>query len=112
MAKVSEQDVLTTLKAVIDPDRKADIVGLAMVSGLVVRDGHVGFSIEVDPKRGAALEPLRKAAESAVEKLPGVLSVTAGSSTAWQTNDSKPETSANTPTAAVGNGATRWHHSE
>jgi ATP-binding protein involved in chromosome partitioning len=48
-----------------------------MISGLVVRDGHVGFSIEVDPRRGATLEPLRKAAEKAVEALPGVLSVTA-----------------------------------
>ena len=77
MAKVSEQDVLTALKGVSDPDRKSDIVSLSMISGLVVRDGHVGFSIEVDPRRGAALEPLRKAAEKAVEGLPGVLSVTA-----------------------------------
>ncbi|MBM3600922.1 MAG: iron-sulfur cluster carrier protein ApbC [Alphaproteobacteria bacterium] len=77
MAKVSEQDVLAALKDVADPDRKADIVSLGMVTGLVVRDGHVGFSIEVDPKRGPALEPLRKAAEKAVEQLPGVLSVTA-----------------------------------
>jgi ATP-binding protein involved in chromosome partitioning len=77
MAIVSEQDVLTALRGVSDPDRKADIVGLSMISGLVVRDGHVGFSIEVDPRRGATLEPLRKAAEKAVEALPGVLSVTA-----------------------------------
>jgi ATP-binding protein involved in chromosome partitioning len=77
MAQVTEQDVLAALKGVIDPDRKADIVGLAMVSGLIVRDGHVGFSIEVDPRRGPALEPLRKAAEKAVEQLSGVLSVTA-----------------------------------
>src|SRR5581483_7675749 len=31
----------------------------------------------VDPKEGSKLEPLRKAAEQAVERLPGVLSVTA-----------------------------------
>ncbi|NUB17351.1 iron-sulfur cluster carrier protein ApbC, partial [Azospirillum brasilense] len=43
----------------------------------VVRDGHVAFSIEVDPKRGAQAEPVRHAAEKAVEALPGVLSVTA-----------------------------------
>jgi ATP-binding protein involved in chromosome partitioning len=48
-----------------------------MVSGLVVKDGHVGFTLEVDPQRGPALEPLRKAAEQAVDALPGVLSVTA-----------------------------------
>jgi len=48
-----------------------------MISGLAVKDGHVGFAIEVDPQRGPALEPLRKAAEKAAEDVPGVLSVTA-----------------------------------
>jgi ATP-binding protein involved in chromosome partitioning len=48
-----------------------------MVSGVVVREGHVGFALEVEPQRGPRLEPLRQAAEKAVEALPGVLSVTA-----------------------------------
>src|SRR3546814_5991016 len=74
---VSESQVLEALKGVVDPDRRQDIVSLGMVSGLVVKDGNVGFSIEVDPARGPALEPLRQAAEKAVDALPGVLSVTA-----------------------------------
>ncbi len=77
MAQVTEQQILETLKGVVDPDRKQDIVSLDMVSGLIVKDGNVGFAIEVDPKRGAELEPLRKAAEQAVKALAGVLSVTA-----------------------------------
>ena len=77
MAGVSEQDVFEALKAVADPDRGQDIVALGMVSGVVVKDGNVGFAIEVDPKRGAEMEPLRKQAEDAVDRLPGVLSVTA-----------------------------------
>ncbi|MBI1206573.1 MAG: iron-sulfur cluster carrier protein ApbC [Azospirillum sp.] len=77
MAKVTEAQVVDVLRTVIDPDRKADVVSLNMLSGLVVRDGHVTFAIEVDPQRGAAAEPLRYAAERAVDKLPGVLSVTA-----------------------------------
>ena len=77
MAGVTEGQVLAALKRIEDPDRGADIVGLDMVSGLTVRDGHVLFSIEVDPDRGPALEPLRKAAEEAVEALTGVLLVTA-----------------------------------
>ena len=44
---------------------------------LVLKQGNVGFSIEVAPERGPALEPLRKAAERAVAAVPGVLSVTA-----------------------------------
>src|SRR5437763_13122184 len=74
---VTEKDILAALAAVRDPDKGADIVALGMVSGVVVRDGNVGFAIEVEPERGPRLEPLRKAAEAAIEALPGVLSVTA-----------------------------------
>lgn len=77
MAAVTENDVLEVLKTVSDPDKGADIVSLGMVAGLVVKDGNVGFSIEVEPERGPQLEPLRQAAEAAVDTLPGVLSVTA-----------------------------------
>ena len=77
MARVTEEQILTALKAVADPDKGQDIVSLGMVSGLVVKDGNVGFAIEVDPQRGPQLEPLRQAAEKAVDTVPGVLSVTA-----------------------------------
>ena len=77
MAAVTENEVLEALKGVADPDRGSDIISLGMVSGLVVKDGNVGFSIEVDPERGPKLEPLRKVAEAAVGGVSGVLSVTA-----------------------------------
>jgi len=77
MSAVTQDRVLAALGQVIDPDRNGDIVSLGMVSGVQVREGHVGFAIEVDPQRGPKLEPLRKAAERAVERLEGVLSVTA-----------------------------------
>src|SRR5947208_8261625 len=74
---VTERQILDALGTVRDPDRGGDIVALGMVSGVVVRDGNVGFAIEVEAERGPRLEPLRKAAEAAIEALPGVLSVTA-----------------------------------
>jgi ATP-binding protein involved in chromosome partitioning len=77
MERVTEQQVLAALAHVMDPAAGRDIVGLGMISGLVVRDGNVGFSIEVDPRKGAQMEPLRKEAESKVQALPGVVSVTA-----------------------------------
>ena len=77
MSAISEATVLAALKAVKDPARGEDIVSLGMVSGLIVKDGNVGFAIEVDPRQGAAMEPLRKAAEKAVHDLAGVTSVTA-----------------------------------
>jgi ATP-binding protein involved in chromosome partitioning len=73
----TEADVRKALAAVIDPDQGKDIVSLGRVSGLVVREGNVGFAIEVEAERGPRLEPLRKAAEAAVMALPGVVSVTA-----------------------------------
>jgi ATP-binding protein involved in chromosome partitioning len=51
MSQVSEQQVWNALKSVIDAERGQDIVSLGMVSGLVVRDGNVGFAVEVDPRR-------------------------------------------------------------
>jgi ATP-binding protein involved in chromosome partitioning len=77
MSGIGEPQVLAALRQVLDPEKGKDIVSLGMISGLQVRDGHVGFAIEVDPERGPKLEPLRRAAEKAVESLEGVLSVSA-----------------------------------
>ena len=77
MSRISEDEILDCLRGVTDPASGKDIVSLGMVSGLVVKDGNVGFAIEVDPARGAEMEPLRKNAEEKVHALPGVLSVTA-----------------------------------
>lgn len=73
---VTEAQVLETLRGIALP-QGGNIVGAGMVSGLALRDGHVAFAIEVDPKDGARLEPLRKAAEQAVMQMPGILSVSA-----------------------------------
>ena len=54
-----------------------DIVTAGAVSGIVIKDGHVGFSIEIDPKDKDTAEPLKRAAEKAVLALDGVLSATA-----------------------------------
>ena len=63
MSKVTEEAVRQVLSRVIDPDSRQDIVSGGMLSGLAVRDGHVTFAVEVDPKKGSEMEPLRKAAE-------------------------------------------------
>jgi len=77
MAYATREQVLKALDDVIDPLSGRSVVQQDIVQGLTLRDGHVGFAVEVDPQRGRAAEPLRKACEDAVSKLPGVLSVTA-----------------------------------
>jgi ATP-binding protein involved in chromosome partitioning len=77
MAGVTEADVAKALGEVRDPASQKSVTEAGMIEGLAVRGGHVTFAIEVPPERGAMSEPLRKACEAAVEKLPGVLSVSA-----------------------------------
>ncbi|MSP82002.1 MAG: iron-sulfur cluster carrier protein ApbC [Alphaproteobacteria bacterium] len=96
MPRVSESEVLAALAKVIDPDRGGDVVGLKMVNGLVVRDGNVGFALEVDARDGERKEPLRRACEQAVERLPGVLSVSVAL-TAHRPPEAKPAATAAKP---------------
>jgi ATP-binding protein involved in chromosome partitioning len=77
MAQIDRQQILAALAAIEDPSRGRDVVSLGMVSGVVVREGNVGFALEIDPSEAAAKEPLRAACEQAVMALPGVTSVTA-----------------------------------
>jgi ATP-binding protein involved in chromosome partitioning len=74
---MNRDEILKALDQVIDPVSGRSIVQQDMVVGLVLRDGNVGFALEVPPAQGPAAEPLRAAAEKAVRALPGVLSVTA-----------------------------------
>jgi ATP-binding protein involved in chromosome partitioning len=77
MPQVTEEKIVEALKSVNDPASNQDIISLGMVSGMVIKDGNIGFALEIDPARAEELEPVRKAAEDAVDQLPGVLSVTA-----------------------------------
>lgn len=77
MPSATRDDIVKALAGVIDPGAGTDVVSAGLVQGLVLREGHVGFSLEVAPERGAAMEPVRRACEEAVRKLPGILSVTA-----------------------------------
>ena len=77
MARVTEDQVLAALRTLRDPGTGQDLVAAGMVQGLAVKDGNVQFLLEVDPARGATLEPLRQAAEQAVLALAGVTSATA-----------------------------------
>lgn len=77
MSSVTNDQILTALEQVIDPETQKNIVELKMVSGLSIRDETVIFALEVDPAKGPELEPLRQQAENAVKALPGVSQVTA-----------------------------------
>ncbi len=76
MAGVGEQEILDALANVTEPETGKDIVSAGMVTGLQIKDGHVAFAIEVDPAKGAEMEPMRKLAEEVVYDIKGVISAT------------------------------------
>jgi len=77
MSQVTEEQIIEALRRINDPANGQDIVSLGIISGMVVKDGNVGFAMEIDPARASEMEPVRNAAEQAVDQIPGVLSDTA-----------------------------------
>jgi ATP-binding protein involved in chromosome partitioning len=73
----AREDVLKALDQVIDPVSGRTVIQQDMIQGLVVKDGHVGFVLEVAPDRAPQSEPLRKICEAMVLGVTGVKSVTA-----------------------------------
>jgi ATP-binding protein involved in chromosome partitioning len=77
MAEISESAVRRVLETVIDPATGKSVVAAGMVGGIATRGGHIAVTLEVDPARGPALEPLRQACEQALRAMPDVLSASA-----------------------------------
>ena len=77
MAPVTEREIIQALQTVTVPETGDDIVSAGIVTGLVLKDGHVQFALEIDPAKADAMEAVRKAAEAAAGAVPGILSVTA-----------------------------------
>ena len=75
--ELTDAMISAALATVTAPGRDTDIVTSGQVSGIVVKDGHVGFTIEIDPAEKAGADALRAASETAVRALDGVLSATA-----------------------------------
>ena len=73
-AKITEQKILDALKSVQMPGQNDNIVAEA-VSNIVIKEGNVGFTIEINPDQAGVADALKKAAENAVNAIEGVLSV-------------------------------------
>lgn len=77
MAPPAESEIQAALSSIKLPGSGTNIVDAGIVTGLVVKDGHVQFALEIDPSQAETMERVRKAAEDAVKALGGILSVTA-----------------------------------
>ena len=65
MSFVQKEQVLEKLKEILDP-------ALGRVGGVSLTDGKVYVTIETDPEKGAALEPMRQAVEKSLSAMQGV----------------------------------------
>ncbi len=74
---VTREDIVAALAKIVDPGQGKDLISAGMAKAIMVSGGTVSFVIEVDPAKGAAMEPLRVAAVAAVAGLPGVEKVSA-----------------------------------
>ena len=76
-AELNERKISDALRTITAEGKSVNIVEARQVSGIVIKDGHVGFTIEIDPADKDRADGLRTAAEKAVRALDGVLSATA-----------------------------------
>ncbi|MEL6202787.1 MAG: iron-sulfur cluster carrier protein ApbC [Pseudomonadota bacterium] len=75
MVALGKDDVLAELRKLSPPGDAKDIVAQGMVSDIFIKDGTVSFSISVPADRASQLEPMRMAAQRAVEALDGAQKV-------------------------------------
>ena len=94
--QLDERKITEALSSVASIDGNSNIVAGGAVSGIVIKDGHIGFTIEIDPRDKDKADQLRAAAEKAVLELDGVLSATA-MLTAHQSGPAMPAAVDSTP---------------
>jgi ATP-binding protein involved in chromosome partitioning len=104
---VTKDQILAGLAGVASPDGMA-LPKSGKLSDIVVTDGKVFFSINVDAGEVQRWEPVRKAAEAAVRAVPGVASVMIAL-TAERTAGAASRPSAPTPGPGPGRAAPREH---
>jgi ATP-binding protein involved in chromosome partitioning len=75
---LTQADILRALELVKLPASGQSLTASGRVASILVDSGKVIFSIGIDATEAAAMEPVRKAAESAVSGLPGVTQVLVG----------------------------------
>ena len=76
MTQLNEATLLNALSGMKHPQTGRDIVDDGRVTGLVIRDGNVGFALQIHPEEAESCETLRQACEEKLRQIPGVLSAT------------------------------------
>ena len=101
MSGLVEKDILAALDAITASGDTQSLIAADRVQGLVLRDGNIGFSIEVDGLAPETLDGLKAQAEQAVKNLSGVVSVTCILTAHRAAQKKAPHNSASTEIPAI-----------
>ena len=74
MSELTSARILENLAGIMHPTRDRSIVELDLISGIVIKDGNVGFALEIEPPEAEAMESVRRECEQRIKELPGVRS--------------------------------------
>ena len=74
-AQITEQKILDALRSLQMPGQNGNVSAAEAVSNILIKEGNVGFTIEISPDQASAADDLKTAAEQAVNGIEGVLSV-------------------------------------
>lgn len=72
MEKITREQILSALGKLRLPGSAQDIVSAGLISDIVIANNRVMFAITADQANTAAMEPVRREAESIVASLPGI----------------------------------------
>ena len=75
-AQIIEENIQKALESVTDDNGKA-LFAPETISGIVIKDGNVGFALEISPDDAPHAKAIQKKAEDAVLAIAGVISATA-----------------------------------
>lgn len=76
MSDVKREQLIEALKTIINPISGKNIVDSGMVQGLVIKNGDIGYALNIDPKDVDEMEKLRESADQLLHQVYGVKKVT------------------------------------
>jgi ATP-binding protein involved in chromosome partitioning len=76
MSDVKREQLIEALKTIINPISGQNIIDSGMVQGLVIKDGNIGYALNIDPKDVDEMEKLRESSDQLLHQIYGVQKVT------------------------------------
>jgi len=101
---VTQQQVLAAIADLPGPDAAKTLAQSGALGGVSVRDDKVFVSINVEPGKVQALEPMRGRVESVIKKLPGVVAAYVTLTAEGEAGAQKPQ-----PVRTSGHGHSHGH---